>query len=219
MNNIPSYDQKEAASRPHPETIIGQKAPVFSARSTQGPVSMNDFRGKWLILFFHPADFTPVCTTEFAALTRRQAEFDALDVKLMGISVDSVYSHLAWINFINNKYGVSVDFPVVEDISMVIAKSYGLVNDDSNSTEGVRACCFINPEGVVEAKIHYPMQIGRSIDELLRVQHALINVRESGMTCPADWQKGEDMLAYPSNEISRDDPSWLDQALENYKNS
>ena len=213
MSEILGNHQNGSRTTPAATTIIGQKTPLFSARSTKGPLSMKDYKGKWVILFFHPADFTPVCTTEFVSLAKRQAEFDALDVSLVGISVDSVYAHLAWISFISQKYNVSIEFPVVEDISMAIAASFGLVNEHSVSTEGVRACCFVNPEGVVEAKIHYPMQIGRSIDELLRVQKALISVRESGMTCPADWQEGDTMMAYPVNEQQATSMSWLDQAL------
>ena len=217
MSETPSNPQQGSRPAPVATTIIGQKSPLFSARSTKGPLSMKDYKGKWVILFFHPADFTPVCTTEFVSLARRQAEFDALDVSLVGISVDSVYAHLAWVSFISQKFNVSIEFPVVEDISMAIAASFGLVNEQSVSTEGVRACCFINPEGIVEAKIHYPMQIGRSIDELLRVQKALINVRDSGMTCPADWQEGETMMAYPGNEAQPSSMSWLDQALSAYQ--
>ena len=216
MNTTAPHQQNGAMTAVSPRSIIGQKAPVFTARSTRGPFSMNDYKGKWMILFFHPADFTPVCTTEFIALAQKQHAFDALDVKLVGISVDSVYAHLAWVNYISRKYEVSIDFPVIEDISMAIAKSYGLVHDHSLSTEGVRACCFVNPDGVVEALIHYPMQIGRSIDELLRVQKALIQVRESGMTCPADWKDGQPMMAYPNSSQHSEDLSWLDQALENY---
>lgn len=200
-----------------PLAIVGRAAPIFSARSTVGPITLSDFQGQWVLLFFHPADFTPVCTTEFIAIAKRQPEFDALNVQLIGVSVDSVYAHLAWISWMQEKFEQSVDFPLVEDISMNIARAYGLIDQTSQSTEGVRACCFVNPQGVVKALIHYPMQIGRSIDEIMRVQQALITVEETGHTCPVEWNAGDPLMAYPKEDVQAIQGSWLEEAIKEFR--
>lgn len=203
------------------QSLVGHKAPVFSARSTLGDIALDQFKGQWVILFFHPADFTPVCTTEFIRLAQRKHEFDALNTQLIGVSIDSIYAHMAWVQWMERHYNVKIAFPIVEDISMNIANAYGLVTAASTSTSGARVCCFINPEGEVSAMIHYPMQLGRSIDELLRVQTALIEIEKTGMTCPVDWEKGNKLLQYPTDqgvndpaiEQSRD---WLKEAIQNF---
>lgn len=197
-------------------SLVGEKAPVFSARSTNGEMALNQFKGQWVLLFFHPADFTPVCTTEFVRLAQRKSEFDALNTQLIGISVDSVYAHMAWVQWMERHFDVMIDFPIVEDISMNVAKAYGLINEDSTSTSGARVCCFINPEGMVSALIHYPMQLGRSVDELLRVQSALIEIEKTGMTCPVDWQLGGELLDYPSDELARKNQDWLKESVRNF---
>ena len=203
-------------SRKGYRSLVGDKAPVFSARSTNGEIALDQFRGKWVLLFFHPADFTPVCTTEFIRLAQRKSEFDALNTQLVGISVDSIYAHMAWVQWMERHFNVTIDFPIVEDISMNVAKAYGLINEDSTSTSGARVCCFINPEGMVSALIHYPMQLGRSVDELLRVQSALIEVEKTGMTCPVDWQLGGALLDYPSDELARKNQDWLKESVSNF---
>jgi len=198
-------------------SLVGRRAPVFTARSTRGDITLSDFQGRWVILCFHPADFTPVCTTEFIELSRRKAEFTALNTQLFGISVDSVFAHLAWVEWMKQEYGQLVDFPIIEDISMTISRTYGMIGKEDRSTEGVRACCFINPEGRIAALIHYPMQIGRSVDEIMRVQKALIAVQETGKTCPVNWQDGDVMLAYPPEDVTRIDSGWLKSAMQSYK--
>ena len=197
-------------------SLVGEKAPVFTGRSTNGEITLDQFRGQWVLLFFHPADFTPVCTTEFIRLAQRKSEFDALNTQLVGISVDSIYAHMAWVQWMERHFNVTIDFPIVEDISMNIAKGYGLINDDSTSTSGARACCFINPEGEVQAMIHYPMQLGRSVDELLRVQTALMEIEKTGMTCPVDWQLGGELLDYPTDELARKNQDWLKESIRNF---
>lgn len=194
-------------------TIVGSIAPNFSARSTCGDVSLSDYESRWVLLFFHPADFTPVCTSEFVGLAQRRAEFDAMNVQLLGISIDSVFSHLAWVEWIKNHYDVAVNFPILEDISMNIARAYGMMPEHMQGTELTRACCFISPEQRVEALIHYPMQVGRSIDEILRVFSALQEVRSSGASCPADWRAGDTTFHYPELGVGRDG-SWLGSALK-----
>ena len=197
-------------------SLVGEKAPVFSARSTNGEIALDQFKGQWVLLFFHPADFTPVCTTEFIRLAQRKSEFDVLNTQLVGISVDSIYAHMAWVQWMERHFNVTIDFPIVEDISMNVAKAYGLINEDSTSTSGARVCCFINPEGEVSALIHYPMQLGRSVDELLRVQTALIEIEKTGMTCPVDWQLGGELLDYPSDELARKNQDWLKESVRNF---
>jgi len=202
--------------KPDFHSLVGHRAPIFTARSTTGDIHLKSFRGRWVILCFHPADFTPVCTTEFIELARRKAEFKALNTEILGISVDSIFSHLAWVEWMKTHYNQLVDFPIIEDISMTISKAYGMVDSHDTSTAGVRACVFIDPEGMISALIHYPMQIGRSVDEILRVQQALIAVSKSGKTCPVDWRAGQEMLEYPEMDAIKSSHGWLETAMRGY---
>ena len=136
------------------------------------------YEGSWTLLFCHPASFTPVCTTEFAELARRQEEFDELGVELLALSVDSVYSHINWIEWIKTKMNVEVQFPVIEDLSMKIAKAYGMLDQSSLKTATVSGCYFVDTDQIVQTVIHYPMHVGRSINEILRVQRALMDTPE-----------------------------------------
>ena len=188
-------------------SMIGRRAPDFSARSSKGELSMAAFEGSWTLLFCHPASFTPVCTTEFIELARRKAEFDALGVELLGLSIDSIYSHISWLEWIKERMDVEIAFPVIEDLSMEVAQAYGMVDMSSRTSATVRACYFIDPEQIVQAIIHYPMYVGRSIDELLRVQKALIDTYQNDLSTPANWQPGDkylksslDMQAIKSND-------------------
>ena len=176
---------------------IGETAPSFSARSTKGPVKLADYRGRWLVFFSHPADFTPVCTTEFIAFAKRQADFDALDCALLGLSVDSLYSHLGWIRAIREHFGVTIAFPIVEDPSMVIGRAYGMLADNAPDAATLRSTFFIDPEGIVRAKLCYPATIGRSVEELLRVLTALQRVDNDNVVTPEGWHPGDDVLLPP----------------------
>jgi len=194
-------------------SMIGRRAPDFSARSSKGELSMAAFEGSWTLLFCHPASFTPVCTTEFIELARHKAEFDALGVELLGLSIDSIYSHISWLEWIKERMDVEIAFPVIEDLSMEVAQAYGMVDMSSRTSATVRACYFIDPEQIVQAIIHYPMYVGRSIDELLRVQKALIDTYQNDLSTPANWQPGDkylksslDMQAIKSND-------WLSAAI------
>ena len=175
-------------------SMVGKRAPDFTARSTKGELSMSAYEGSWTLLFCHPASFTPVCTTEFIELARRKPEFDSLGVELIGLSIDSVYSHINWLEWINDRADVKVEFPVIEDMSMQVARAYGMIDAISRTSATVRACYFIDPEQIVQAVIHYPMHIGRSIEELLRVQRALIDTYQNDLSTPADWQPGDKHL-------------------------
>lgn len=185
---------------------INDLAPDFVARTTQGDVRLSQFRGQWVVLFSHPADFTPVCTSEFVALARHAGEFQALNCALLGLSVDSLFSHLAWLADIHRNFGVQVSFPVIEDPSMAIARAYGMLDEASPDSATVRATFVIDPEGVVRAISWYPMSVGRSVDELLRLVQALQVSDEAKALTPAGWKPGDALLSLT--------PLTLDQALE-----
>lgn len=189
-------EQHEVALQP---LRIGDRVPRFVARSTQGSFDFEDYRGHWLILFSHPADFTPVCTSEVLALARAAADFAALDCRLVGLSVDSLYSHLAWIRLIRDTTGVSIDFPIIEDPTMEIARGFGMVGADAHDSATVRMTYFIDPEGVLQALNSYPLTVGRSIPEMLRLLAALQRVRADAGLAPADWQPGESLLRAPED--------------------
>jgi len=177
-----------------PVLRIDDPAPEFTARTTQGERRLSDYRGRWLLLFSHPADFTPVCTSEFLALARRADDFAALDCDLLGLSVDSLYSHLAWLKDIHRRFGVTVPFPVIEDPSMEIGRAYGMVDAGSADSATVRATFVIDPRGVVRAMSWYPMSVGRSVDELLRLVQALQTTDREGASTPAGWTPGRPLL-------------------------
>lgn len=188
------------AASPAPEGAmvrIDEPAPDFEARSTQGLVRLADFRGQWLLFFSHPADFTPVCTSEFLALQKALSRFEAMGCALLGLSVDSLYAHLAWLRDIEARFDVRITFPIVEDISMHVARLYGMIHDASASTAAVRSVFFIDPEGYVRALVHYPMSVGRSVEELLRVLAALQTADEAIVATPEGWQPGDATMLPP----------------------
>ena len=187
---------------------IGDPAPDFQARTTMGDMRLSDHRGSWVILFSHPADFTPVCTSEFVALSRANDRFAALGCKLIAVSVDSLYSHLGWIRAIHDHFGVAVGFPIVEDPSMVIGRAFGMLAEDAPDAATLRATFFIDPEGIVRAKLCYPATIGRSVEELLRVVAALQRVDRDNVVTPEGWRPGDDVLLPPY----QDQDSALDAA-------
>ncbi len=173
---------------------INDVAPDFAARTTQGERRLSDYRGRWLILFSHPADFTPVCTSEFIALARGAEAFAALGCDLMALSVDSLYSHLAWVKDIYHRFGVKVTFPIIEDPSMAIGLAFGMVDAGSSDSATVRATFVIDPQGIVRAISWYPMNIGRSVEELLRLVTALQTSEREHASTPAGWAPGEPLL-------------------------
>lgn len=187
---------------------MGDAAPDFEARSTRGPIRLSDFKGRWLVFFSHPADFTPVCTTEFVALANAHDRFASLDCALLGLSVDSLYSHLAWTRTIRELFSVEVPFPVIEDPSMLVGRAYGMIDEMAQDSAGVRASYFIDPEGVIRAITHYPLTIGRSIDEMVRMVAALQASYSGDKLAPADWQPGRPLLL-PANEQAQQDADWF----------
>ena len=187
---------------------MGDAAPDFEARSTRGPVSLAAFRGRWVVFFSHPADFTPVCTTEFVALAKAYDRFQALNCELLGLSVDSLYSHLAWRRAIHELFGVEIPFPVVEDPSMAIGRAYGMITEDATNSSGLRASYFIDPEGVIRAITHYPLTIGRSVDEMVRMVAALQATHSGERLAPADWEPRQPLLL-PADEKAQSTPDWF----------
>lgn len=180
-----------------PSLHIGDPAPDFSARSTAGPVSLKDFRGKWLVLFSHPGDFTPVCTSEFVALGRAARQFAERDCALMALSIDSLYAHLAWVRAIRDHFSVEIRFPIVEDPTLVIGKAYGMVSQRASDASAVRSTFFIDPAGIVRATTCYPVTIGRSVDEMLRILSALQATDAAGALAPEGWQPGQPLYCEP----------------------
>lgn len=176
---------------------IGDPAPNFTARTTLGEVSLGQYRGRWLVFFSHPADFTPVCTSEFIMLAKMAPEFEAINCALLGLSVDSLYSHVAWLRAIKELSGVEVPFPVVEDPSMAVGHAYGMLDEHATDSSTVRATYFIDPEGVIRATNWYPMNVGRSGDEILRMVKALQRAADGSVLTPAGWQPGDDILLPP----------------------
>lgn len=216
VTEFSEMDQIFAGSDDAPQPIqIGDLAPNFRARTTMGMVNLSDFRGRWLILFSHPADFTPVCTSEFVALSKASDRFAALDCALLAVSVDSLYSHLGWIHAIRDGFGVTVSFPIVEDPSLIIGRAYGMISDRSPDAATMRSTYFIDPAGIIRAMICYPATIGRSVDEMLRVLAALQIVDTNHVVTPEGWHPGDAVLLPPHQDQASllahadDDPLWF----------
>lgn len=176
---------------------MNQPAPAFSALTTHGTKTLSDYAGKWLVLFSHPADFTPVCTTEFIAFAKRQSEFSELNTELLGLSIDSHYSHLAWVRNIKDKFNVDVNFPIIADLDMKVANAYGMIHPGASDTSAVRATFIIDDMGILRAMVYYPMTNGRSIDEILRLVTALQTSDANAIATPEGWQPGDKVIIPP----------------------
>lgn len=176
---------------------LNKPAPSFNAKTTYGMKSLEDYKGKWLILFSHPADFTPVCTTEFMGFATRAEQFKELNCELLGLSIDSVHAHIAWARSIEENFGVKIEFPIIADLSMDVAKAYGMIQPGASDTAAVRATFIIDPEGIMRAMVYYPMSNGRSIDEFLRVLKALQTSDNNKVATPENWQPGQEVIVPP----------------------
>ena len=180
--------------------LIGDDAPAFKAVTTQGEINFPaDYEGKWVILFSHPADFTPVCTTEFMTFASMAEEFKALNTELVGLSVDSLYAHIAWLRKIqelewNGKKNVEVKFPLIEDIRMEVANKYGMIQPGQSNTQAVRAVFIIDPQGKIRTILYYPLSTGRNFDEIKRIILALQKADTDAVATPADWRPGDDVI-------------------------
>jgi len=184
--------------------LIGEPAPAFKALTTQGEISFpQDYQGKWVILFSHPADFTPVCTTEFMTFATMAEDLKALNCELIGLSIDSHYAHIAWLRTIKEKIeykgmkDVEVKFPVIADLSMDVAKKFGMVQPAAATTQAVRAVFIIDPKGLVRAILYYPMSNGRNMEEIKRLLIAMQTSDKHGIATPANWQPGDDVIVPP----------------------
>lgn len=177
---------------------LNQRAPEFNAPTTDGMKSLDDYKGKWLVLFSHPADFTPVCTTEFMAFAKMAPEFNQRNCELLGLSIDSHHSHIAWMRNIKEKFGVEIPFPIIADLKMDVARAYGMIHPGAADTSAVRATFLIDPNGILRAMVYYPMSNGRSIPEFLRLLDALQTSDEHKVATPEGWQPGDRVIVPPS---------------------
>jgi len=177
---------------------IGDQAPDFTAQTTQGELTFSAWQeGKWAILFSHPADFTPVCSTELTEFGRRYKEFESRGVKLIGISVDSIHSHLAWHQNLSEILGVALPYPIIADSTRAVSELYGMIHPGASATVTVRALFVIDPKRVVRALIYYPLNIGRNVDEVVRVIDALQTADKNGVACPVNWKPGNKVIVPP----------------------
>lgn len=203
--------------------LIGETAPAFEAETTQGPLRFpDDYRGKWVILFSHPADFTPVCTTEFMTFASMQAAFRALNCELIGLSIDSIYSHIAWLRSVKEKArfrgmeGVEVRFPVIADLKMEVAKKFGMLQPSASDTKAVRAVFLMDPEAKIRAMIYYPLSNGRNMDEIMRLLIAVQTADEHNVATPAGWMPGDDVIVPPPGSCGTAQDR-VDQAGKDYE--
>jgi len=181
---------------------LNEPAPDFRADTTHGAKTLADYRGQWLVLFSHPADFTPVCTTEFMAFAKRQDDFAKRGCALLGLSIDSIHSHLAWTRNIKEKFGVDIGFPIIADLSMRVANAYGMIQPGASDTSAVRATFLIDPDGVLRAMLYYPMSNGRSVDEILRLLDAMQTSDTHKVATPENWQPGDQVIVPPPKDVA-----------------
>jgi peroxiredoxin 2/4 len=186
--------------------MIGEKAPKFEADTTMGPIKFpKDYKDKWVIFFSHPADFTPVCTTEFMTFANMQEELRALNCELLGLSIDSTFSHIAWTRTIEEKIeykginNLKIGFPIIADLTMEVSKKYGMLQPSASDTQAVRAVFMIDPMGIVRAILYYPMSNGRNMQEIKRLLIAMQASDKHKVATPANWQPGDDVIVPPPN--------------------
>ena len=180
---------------------LGSPAPPFEAETTHGTLRLEDFKGGWLILFSHPADFTPVCTTEFVAFAKIAPELKKRNVELLGLSIDSTFSHIAWVRNIEEKFGVKIPFPVIADLNKEVATLYGMIMPGESKTETSRAVFVIDDKGIVRAMVYYPLTTGRNMEEILRLIDALQTTDKHGVATPANWRPGEKVIVPPPRTV------------------
>lgn len=178
---------------------LGAPAPSFEAITTMGKIRLEDYKGSWLILFSHPADFTPVCTTEFIAFAKIYPELKKRNVELLGLSIDSVYSHIAWMRNIEEKTGIKIPFPVIADLNKEVSSLYGMVHPNQSKTETVRCVFIIDPNQILRLILYYPLTTGRNMEEILRVIDALQTTDEHDVATPANWKPGDPVIVPPPN--------------------
>jgi peroxiredoxin (alkyl hydroperoxide reductase subunit C) len=194
---------------------IGDRAPDFETNTTHGMLKFSEWaKDSWVILFSHPADFTPVCTTELSEFAKHKAWFAERNTKLMGESIDSIHSHIAWVQNVREKTGVFMDFPIVADIDMKVAKLYGMLHENASNTASVRAVFFIDPKGTIRLIMYYPLNVGRNMAEIMRVLEAMQTADEHACAMPVNWQKGDKVIAPPPKTLKELDVRMADETLE-----
>nr|WP_042684511.1 peroxiredoxin [Methermicoccus shengliensis] len=196
--------------------LIGESFPHIEVQTTHGMVRLpGDYKGKWFVLFSHPADFTPVCTTEFVAFQRRYEEFRKLDCELIGLSIDQVFSHIKWIEWIRENLKVEIEFPIIADNTGSVSNMLGLIHPDKG-TNTVRAVFIVDPDGVLRAILYYPQELGRNIDEIVRMVEALKVSDEEGVAIPANWPNneliGDSVIIHPATSVEE-----AKKRIEEYK--
>lgn len=190
---------------------IGDMAPDFEATTTIGNLKFSDYnKDSWVILFSHPADFTPVCTTELSAFAQEEDYFKQQNTKLIGLSIDSIHSHVAWVNNVKKNMGILMKFPIIADIDMKVAKLYGMLQPGESETAAVRAVFFIDPTGKIRLIMYYPLNVGRNMDEIKRVLSALQTSDENKVAMPLNWKKGDKVIVPPPKTV---------EAMEERENS
>jgi peroxiredoxin (alkyl hydroperoxide reductase subunit C) len=198
-----------------PMPRIGDTAPDFEAVTTKGNIQMSEFaKDKWTVLFSHPADFTPVCTTEMSGFATRKPEFDALNTELLGLSIDSIHAHLGWVQNVREKTGVYFDFPIIADIDMKVSKLYGMLQPNESETAAVRAVFFIDPSKKIRLIMYYPLNVGRNMDEILRALDALQVSDEYKVAMPLDWKRGDKVICPPPKSLDALNARLADDTVE-----
>lgn len=194
---------------------IGDNAPDFDAVTTHGKLKFSEYiDGKWVLLFSHPADFTPVCTTEMSGFALEKDTFEKLDTKLIGLSIDSIHSHLAWVNNVHRNTGVYMDFPIIADIDMKVAKLYGMLQPNESETAAVRAVFFIDPYQKIRLIMYYPLNVGRDMNEIIRCLEALQTADEYKVALPLNWHKGDKVIVPPPKTLQQMEERIADDSLE-----
>lgn len=203
--------EKQITSMPR----IGDDAPDFEAVTTKGKIKFSDFaKDKWIVMFSHPADFTPVCTTEMSGFAKRKAEFDALNTELLGLSIDSIHAHLGWVQNVRENTGVYFDFPIIADLDMKVSKLYGMLQPNESETAAVRAVFFIDPKKKIRLVMYYPLNVGRNMDEILRALEALQTSDAHQVAMPLDWKKGDKVIVPPPKTLDELNDRLSDKSLE-----
>jgi len=196
-------DNQTAEKTPKPIPRIGEKAPDFTAPTTQGELSLSEYgKDSWVVMFSHPADFTPVCTTELSAFAKEKDFFDQHNTKLIGLSIDSIHSHLAWVNNVHEKTGVYMDFPIIADLDMSVAEKYGMVHPNEDTTAAVRAVFFIDPQQTIRLIMYYPLNVGRNMEEIKRTLIALQTADREGVALPINWNVGDKAIVPPPKTLA-----------------
>ena len=194
---------------------IGDQAPDFEANTTVGPLRFSEFiKDSWTILFSHPADFTPVCTTELTGFAQNKKWFADHGTRLIGLSIDSIHSHVAWVQNVREKTGVYMDFPIIADIDMKVSKLYGMLHENTSNTAAVRAVFFIDPKGLIRLIMYYPLNVGRSMDEIMRVLEAMQTADAEGCAMPLNWKKGDKVIVSPPKTLRDLDARLAEKGLE-----